>query len=164
MNSRDQVVTWLRSAHATEKSVEQNLETHAKGAEGYPELQQRLRTHLEETRQHAAKVEQCLESLGEKTSGGKDMMSNLMGNLKAASEKMYDDELVKNALSDYATEHFEIACYRSLAAGAEHAGLPEIARIAREILRDEEAMAHWLEDKIPAVTNYFLSEAERKSA
>lgn len=163
MNPRDQVVTWLRSAHATEKSIEQNLEQHAKAADGHPELQHRLETHLQETRRHMEKVEGCLQSLGEKPSAGKEAMSNLMGNMKAMGEKMFQDELVKNALSDYATEHFEIACYRSLAAGARHAGLPEVARIAEEILRDEEAMAQWLEQNIPTLTNHFLDE-QRKSA
>jgi len=163
MNPKEQVVTWLRSAHATEKSVEQNLQQHAKAADGYPELQQRLQTHLEETRRHLQQVEQCLDSLGEKPAAGKEAMSSLVGNMKAMGEKVFQDELVKNALSDYATEHFEIACYRSLAAGAEHAGLPKVARVAEQILKDEEAMAHWLEQRIPSLTNRFLDE-QRKSA
>jgi ferritin-like metal-binding protein YciE len=164
MSARDQVITWLRSAHATEKSVEQNLEQHIKGTERYPELRQRLQSHLQETRRHMEKVERCLDSLGEKPSGAKEAMSNLMGNMKGLGEKMFEDELVKNALSDYATEHFEIACYKSLAAGATHAGMPEVARVAEEILREEEAMAHWLEEIIPSLTNGFLDEEQRKSA
>ncbi len=63
---------------------------------------------------------------------------------------------MKNFLSDYAAEHFEIACYTSLIAAAEELGHPQIAAICRDILRDEEAMAQWLKENIPEITRLYL--------
>jgi ferritin-like metal-binding protein YciE len=62
------------------------------------------------------------------------------------------DELIKNTLHDYGTEHFEIACYTSLSAAAEDLGDQETARVCQEILRDEEAMANFLFQQIPPTT------------
>ncbi len=59
-------------------------------------------------------------------------------------------------LADYASEHFEIACYRSLIAAAEEAGKPQVAEVCSEILEDEEAMADWIEEQIPEVTRLVL--------
>jgi ferritin-like metal-binding protein YciE len=42
-----------------------------------------------------------------------------------------------------------IACYRSLIVAANEAGHPKIARVCREILREEEKMAAWLEKNLP---------------
>jgi ferritin-like metal-binding protein YciE len=163
-DKRDQVVAWMQSAHAMEQSIAKVLENHADDAKGHPELETRMRTHLDETRRHAEKLERCLDAIGEKPSGGRSMLSNLMGTAQGLSTGMYNDELVKNALADYASEHFEIACYRSLAAGARTAGMPEVAQVAEEILQDEERMANWLEERIPSLTDHFLEVHLKKSA
>lgn len=75
---------------------------------------------------------------------------------------MFDDELVKNCLAYSASEHFEIACYRSLIAAAHETGQTEIAEVCREILQDEDAMSEWLEEQIPVVTQTFLREQAAK--
>jgi len=74
---------------------------------------------------------------------------------------MYHDEIVKNFLSDYAAEQFEIACYRSLVAAAEELGQPEIARTCEDILAEEQAMAQWLAEHIPEVTRMMLQQEAR---
>lgn len=143
--------------------MEQNLirvlENHAKDAKDHPEMSQRLEEHLEETERHAERVEECLAILGEKPGKMKSAMGNVMGMVQGASTGMFRDELVKNCLSDYAAEHFEIACYRSLIAAAEIEQQPEIARICSEILREEEAMAQWFEEQIPEVTRMMLEQS-----
>lgn len=158
MSPKEQLTTWLNSAYSMEHNVEKVLKNHAKDAKDHPELRQRDEQHIEETHRHAELVKQCLELLGEKPSTMKTAMGNIMGSVQGASTGMFRDELVKNFLADYASEHFEIACYRSLIAAAEELGQPEIARICREILRDEEAMAQWLEERIPDVTRMTLQQ------
>ncbi len=158
MSSKEQLVTWLNSAYSMEQSLIKVLENHAKDAKDHPEVRQRDEQHIEETRGHAERVRQCLEILGEKPSKMKSAMGSAMGAMQGAATGMARDEIVKNFLSDYAAEHFEIACYRSLIAGAEELGEPEIARICRSILAEEEAMAQWLEERIPQVTRMKLQE------
>ena len=67
------------------------------------------------------------------------------------------DEVVKGSLASYTFEHMEIGSYRILIATAEEAGEAETARVCEEILREEQAMADWLEDNMPMVTHAFLS-------
>jgi ferritin-like metal-binding protein YciE len=152
----DQLVTWLNSAYAMEESMTQVLKNHANDAEDFPEVRARDELHLEETRRHARRIEECLQLLGQKPSTAKSMIGNVSGKIQGASTGMYRDEIVKNFLADYAAEHFEIACYRSLIAAAEETGNREIANICREILSEEEAMAEWLESKIPEITRTFI--------
>jgi ferritin-like metal-binding protein YciE len=64
-------------------------------------------------------------------------------------------------LSDYATEHFEIASYRALIKGAQDLGDDETVRLCQQILREEEDMARFLEQNLPTAVHDVLS---RKAA
>jgi ferritin-like metal-binding protein YciE len=158
MSSKEQLTTWLNSAYSMEQSLIRVLENHAKDAKDHPEIRQRDEQHIEETRRHAESVKQCLALLGEKPSTMKTAMGSIMGAAQGMATGMFSDELMKNCLADYAAEHFEIACYRSLIVAAEEIGQPEIARICRGILREEEAMAQWLDDHLADVTRLTLQQ------
>ena len=158
MTHVEQLTTWLNSAYGMEHSLAKVLENHAKDAKDHPELRSRMEEHVIETRAHADRVEECLKLLGEKPSAAKAGIGNIMGMVQGASTGMFRDELVKNVLADYASEHFEIACYRSLIAAAEAADKPEIAEICGEILEEEEAMAAWLEEQIDDTTRLVLQQ------
>lgn len=158
MTQLEQLTTWLNSAYAMEMSLEKVLENHAKDAKDHPRMRNRIEEHIIETRGHADRVAGCLEKLGTKPSAIKAAMGNVMGMVQGASTGMFRDELVKNVLADYASEHFEIACYRSLVAAAEAAEQPEIAEICSEILEEEEAMAAWLEEQIDEITRMVLTQ------
>ena len=158
MSPTEQFTAWLNSAHAMEVSLAQVLENHAKDAKEFPEIQQRIQQHLEETRRHAKRVEDCLNLLDEKVSTTKSIVGNVTGMVQGMSTGMFRDELVKNFLSDYAAEHFEIASYRSLVTAAQDLNRPEIAVICEEILMEEESMAEWIETKIPDVTRMMLQQ------
>jgi ferritin-like metal-binding protein YciE len=97
-------------------------------------------------------VKGCVERMGGETSGIKSGMASVMGAVQGMSTKLAKDELIKNTLHDYGTEHFEIACYTSLIAAAENLGDQETARVCRGILRDDQAMADFLFQQIPLTT------------
>ncbi len=156
MPHRDQIIVWLSDAHAMEQSLTNVLQQHIKDARELPELRERLELHLEETRRHAERVRSCLETLGSSPSTMKSMAGGAMGVMQGMSTAMFRDELVKNAIADYAMEHFEMACYSALASAAEDAGLGEIAQTCREIFGEEAEMADWLEEHIPEVTRLHL--------
>ena len=158
MSPTEQFTAWLNSAHAMEVSLAQVLENHAKDAKEFPEIQQRIQQHLEETRRHAKRVEDCWNLLDEKVSTTKSIVGNVTGMVQGMATGMFRDELVKNFLRDYAAEHFEIASYRSLVSAAQDLNHPEIAVICEEILMEEESMADWIEAKIPDVTRMMLQQ------
>lgn len=156
MAQHETIINWLKDAHAMEQNLVQVLENHAKDAKDHPQMQSKIQQHLEQTRRHAELVEGCLKRLGSSPSTMKSGMANIMGAFQGASTGVAKDELVKNALADYASEHFEIASYKSLITGAQAVGDMETARVCEQILRDEEDMAHWLEQQIPVATKDFL--------
>jgi ferritin-like metal-binding protein YciE len=162
MAPRDTFIGWLRDAHALENTVIQTLEQHADAAKDHPELFARMREHLQEIRRHADLVEGCLKRYGESTSGLKEAMGAISGFVQGIAPSAAGDTLVKSAISDYAAEHFEIASYRSLRSAAKSLGDDETARICEEIIKEEERMAHWLEQQIPAITELHLGEKARQ--
>jgi len=152
MAHQELVIAWLNDAHAMELAIAQVLEQHAEQAKDHPQMQTALQRHLEQTRRHADLVKGCVERMGGETSGLKTGMASVMGTVQGMTTKLAKDDLIKNTLHDYGTEHFEIACYTSLQAAAENLGDLETARVCGEILRDEQAMAEFLFQQIPPTT------------
>ena len=158
MNSEEMLVAWLKDAYAMESALVNNLNNHAKDAKGHPEIEARIREHAAQTQRHADLVRQCIERHGQHPSAAKTMLgkvSGIFGNLHAATR----DESLKNCLMDVAVEHFEIACYKSLIAAARAVGDHQTAMVCEEILHEEQAMADWLEQNIPALTSEQLAMA-----
>lgn len=159
MTSRDKVIDWLNDAHAMEKALEEVLERHAKDAEGDAEVQPRIERHVEETRRQAETVRGCIESLGGKVSGGKETFGKMFGAMQGMANRPMADTMVKNAIADYAAEHFEIASYRALIDACRQIGEEDVAIRLTEILREEEAMAQFLEQKLPGAVQTALADA-----
>ncbi len=156
MNARQNLAAWLRDAHAMENQAITLLEAQINRLESYPEALPRLRQHLEETRQQKTAVERCLSKLGEDTSALKDTAMSIGATLQGFVHAMSTDEVLKHALANNAFEHFEAATYCSLAAAAQDAGEPEIARTCEEIMQQELAMADWVWHQLPPMTHKYL--------
>jgi ferritin-like metal-binding protein YciE len=155
-SSSDILVAWLRDAYAMEKAMIPVLENHAKDAERFPELQQQLQQHVVQTQRHADRVAECLRQLGEEPSTFKNTVARVMGAVQSVATGAFHDEIVKNALQDYGSESFEIACYKALIEGARGTGNQEIVRVCEEILREEEAMLRFLEQSLPTAVHDVL--------
>lgn len=151
MAHQEQLIAWLNDALSTEHSLIQVLDDHAKEAKDHPVVQTRIQEHLEETRRHADLVKGCIERLGSSPSTVKSGMGTVMGAVQGKTTALAKDKLVKNALADYASEHFEIASYQALVTAALQIGDQQTANVCQDILRDEEAMARWLEQQLPIV-------------
>lgn len=154
--TRETLLAWLRDAHAMEKQAIEMLENQASRIENYPEMKQKVQSHLETSRRQAERVEECIRRLDGDTSTIKEGMAKFMGNVSALTNAAASDEVVKNGIASYAFEHFEIASYRALIGTAEALGETHIQQVCEEILREEEAMADWLETNLPEVTQRYL--------
>lgn len=155
---RETLIGWLNDAYSMEKGQIQVLENHVKDAENQPEIHRKLAEHLEKTRMHADFVKDCVERLGGSTSTMKTAMGNIAGFFQGRSTGASPDELVKNALSDYAAEHFEIACYQALIVAARSLNETQVVSVCERILKDEEDMARWLQQRIPTVVQQHLGQ------
>ena len=153
---QETVISWLNDAYGLENNLVQVLENHAKDAKDHPKIQAKIQEHLEKTHHHADLVKNCIERLGGDTSSIKAGLSTISGKLQGMSTGASSDELVKNALADYASEQFEIASYTSLISAAQSIGDQQTAQVCQQILGDEQDMANWLMQHIPTVTQEFL--------
>jgi ferritin-like metal-binding protein YciE len=152
-------VTGLRNAHAMETQAIQLLTRQIERLAHYPELEAKLRAHLEESNMQRTRLEEVLHSLDEEHSALKEAVLGLGGNIAALSHGAASDEIIKNTLANYMFEHFEIAAYKSLSAMAEFVGHPAGAAAARASLAEEEAMAAWIDERIAPTTITFLERA-----
>lgn len=157
---KEEIADWLRDAHAMESNLINMLEGQVARLDDYPALRDHVARHAEESRRHADLVEKALDSLGEDTSALKEGMARLTGMISPLGVGMASDAPVKIVLANYAAEHFEIACYRSLMAAAASAGFSEVSATCQAILADEEKMADVLEQAIEEVTTSHLADLE----
>lgn len=67
------------------------------------------------------------------------------------------DEILKNSFANFAFENFEIAAYKSLLILAELGGHGNVTSARLANLKEEQAMAQWLDENVAAVTTRFAS-------
>ncbi|MCZ4060231.1 DUF892 family protein [Pantoea sp. LMR881] len=147
---------WLRDAHAMEQQAESMLSKMAGRLEHYPELETRIKQHIDETKQQQVWLNELLDRHGIDNSSFKDVMGKASAFGQAVGGMFTSDEVVKGAISGYVFENFEIASYTSLIGAAEQVGDAEGVRILTQIREQEIAMAEWLYQHLPNVTQQFL--------
>ena len=153
-------VTGLRNQHAVENQAIELLERQVGRLENYPEMADRMRQHIEESRQQAARLEELLGHLGTSESGIKDTMMSFMGNMMAMAHAPAPDEVMKNTLANFAFEHFEIAAYKSLLTLADLTAHSAAVGALKQSLSEEEGMAAWIDANLDATTRRFVSRSE----
>jgi ferritin-like metal-binding protein YciE len=156
----ENLITWLKDAHAMEQSAISIAEMQSKRLENYPRMKAKVDEHLEVTRRQADMVASRLEGLGADTSTTKDLMGRFTGVMNTLGSSVAADEAVKMHMADYAFEHLEIASYRILIAAAKHIRDLQTQRICEEILSQEEEMANWLGQELEEMTHTYLTRSE----
>lgn len=171
LSARDRkLVQYLNEAYGKEKELETALQAHI-GMTTRAAYRNRLRTHLSETKRHARDVERRVKKLGgtpqtvpieglDPLAKGAGAAVELVGRAAAAAKgplhamrgTSEQERMLKNAKSEYADEHEEIATYTAIETLAVELGDTETAKLARAIRREEESMASFIERQLPALT------------
>jgi ferritin-like metal-binding protein YciE len=165
LNARDaKLVQFLNEAHAKEAELEADLTAHISLTQKAP-YKKRLQEHLKETRDHKRRVAQRIKQVGgQATSGvrapgvpgsvgqlaGKGIaaVKGQVGVARAALTEQAETHL-RNARDELREEWVEIATYTAIEAFATEVGDKETAQLVRDIRRDEEKTARYLEKLIP---------------
>jgi uncharacterized protein DUF892 len=79
-----------------ETQARELMERQSERTGDFPEVQTKLRRHLEETRLQMQRLEDCLRQCGEAESTFKDTATSAMANLTAMAHTMAGDEILKN--------------------------------------------------------------------
>ena len=149
-------VTGLQNVHAVEHQALALIDRQLDRLTHYPEIAERLRAHRFETEDQIRRVEDILQSLGERSSSLKDMALSFLGNLAALSHVPAGDEVLKNHFVNAAFDNYEIASYTSLIALGEAGGFPSATALLGDSLKEEVAMAAWVQDSLPDVTRKYV--------
>jgi ferritin-like metal-binding protein YciE len=102
--------------------------------------------------------------MGETTSATKDTAQSFLGNLMAMAHAVADDEILKNMFANNAFENYEIAAYKSLLTLCRSAGADSARMPLEQNLKEEQAMASWVDQNIEKVTLEYLNKEERAAA
>jgi ferritin-like metal-binding protein YciE len=146
----------LRDAYAMEKQAKDMMANQAKRLEDYPQLQQRARDHELETDEQIKRLERCLERVGDSPSTLKTLATRTAAAFQGALHGMVSDEVIKDTLTGFTFEHFEIAAYRQLITMAETLGEQDIADTLKASLREEQAMAKWIDQHLDQTVQEFV--------
>ncbi|CRL99862.1 MULTISPECIES: ferritin-like domain-containing protein [Pseudomonas] len=153
---QENLLDWLRDAHAMEQQAEKMLKAQSERLEHYPRLKARIDQHIEETLDQQRLIDECLTRLGGSSSTLKDIGGKLMAFGQAVGGSLMSDEVIKGAMAGYVFENMEIASYTVLIAAAQEAGDAETKAACEKILPQEVAMADWLREHLPELTQAFL--------
>ena len=75
--------------------------------------------------------------------------------MAAMGHAVAGDEILKNSFANFAFENYEIATYSALLVLADAGQLHQAKTALQQSRSEEEAMAAWLKDNLPAITRQF---------
>ncbi|MDQ7985574.1 ferritin-like domain-containing protein [Pseudomonas sp. G34] len=156
----EHLMNWLRDAHAMEQQAERMLTAQKERLHNYPKLRTRIEKHIEETIGQRQTLEQALLRLDSEPSTMKDLSGKLMAFGQAVGGMAMSDEVVKGAMSGYVFETLEIASYTVLIAAAKAVGDTQTQQDCETILQQEIAMADWLREHLPELSQAFLDRSD----
>jgi ferritin-like metal-binding protein YciE len=151
-NERDaKLIQYLNEAYGNERELEVALQTDIAMTTKAP-YKKRLQQHLKETKAHAKALDRRIKKLG----GGGQTVQSLVGKATAAAKGPLhllrgsgeQEKLLKNAKTQFTAEQEEISTYLAIEVFATKVGDTETAKLVRDIRKDEERMAKFLEGQI----------------
>src|ERR1700686_685773 len=145
---RDLYAEQLKDLYNAEQQLIKALPKMAKAASS-EELRAAFKSHLEETRQHAQRIETIFERMGEKARGKK---CKAMEGLVAEGGEVIEEDM-ENSIKDAAliaaaqrVEHYEIAGYGCGRAYATKLGEDDAATLLSQTLEEEKEADEALND------------------
>src|SRR3954452_22098899 len=161
---QQKIIQYLGEAHSTEMALTRVLQSQiAMTPRG--SYRSALESHLDETRDHAERVQARLQELGESSgnplTAGLGFVGGVLGQAVAFGKTPFDllrgsggeEKVLKNAKDASASEALEIATYTAVARLADRAGDQPTAKLAASILADEQKMLERVLREIPKLTD-----------
>src|SRR4051812_2013730 len=161
--SEQKVMQYLEEALATELALVRVLQSQIAMTPG-GSYRDGLERHLDETRDHARRVNARLEDLGRRgnpLTAAVGLVESVIGQAVALGKTPFDllrgsggeEKVLKNAKDASASEAREIATYTALERLADRVGDQQTAQLAASILADERKMLERVLREIPKLTD-----------
>ena len=164
------LVQLLNEAYTKEKQLETALQAHVQ-VTTRDDYAERLKDHVKETKSHATQVSRRIKQLGgnpetvllpgpEGLTKAAESVSDVVGKAKAAAQGPLhavrgsgeQDKMLRNARTEYQEEAHEIATYTVIESLATAVGDTQTAKLARDILCQEERMQQFLAELLPQLS------------
>ena len=164
------LIQLLNEAYTKEKQLETALASHVE-VTTRKDYAKRLKDHLKETKSHASQVSKRIKQLGgtpetvsmpgpDGLHKAAESVVDVVGRAKAAAQAPMDavrgsgeqEKMLRNARAEYQEEASEIATYTVIDSVATAVGDKQTAKLARDILRQEERMQTFLADLLPELS------------
>lgn len=164
------LVQLLNEAYTKERQLETALQAHIPMTTR-DDYAKRLKAHLKETKSHATQVSKRIKQLGgnpetvslpgpEGLGKAAESVSDVVGKAKAAVQAPMhavrgsgeQEKMLHNARTQYQEEAYEIATYTVIDSLATAVGDKQTAKVARDILRQEERMQEFLAALLPELS------------
>jgi ferritin-like metal-binding protein YciE len=151
-NQRDaKLIQYMSEAYGKERELETALQVDIAITVKGP-YKKRLQQHLKETKAHAKALDRRIKKLG----GGGQTVASLVGKATAVAKGPLhlvrgdgqQEKMLKNAKTQFTAEQEEISTYLAIEVFATNVGDSETAKLARDIRREEQRMAKFLEGEI----------------
>jgi ferritin-like metal-binding protein YciE len=144
---QDLFVHELSEMHNAEQIIVQMLE-EAQGLVQNPRLKEGLRMHADQSRQHAQRVQQVIQQIGDQphpvqSHAVEGLHQELQDAQKSKPSPQVMDGLVTGGAAK--TEHYEIAAYTGLVEKARAMGRAEAAQLLQQNLQEEQQMLRQVE-------------------
>ena len=150
------LIEQIKDLYDAEKRLTKAIPKLAKASTN-EELSTALEEHLDETRNHVARLEQVFELLGERPKSKPCAgMKGLIEEGDEHAKEDYDDDDLRDAIiigSAQRVEHYEIAGYGTAIAHARLLGLEDVADLMEATLAEEKAADQKLTEIAETVVN-----------
>ena len=164
------LIELLNEAYTKEKQLETALASHVEMTTR-KDYAKRLKDHLKETKSHASQVSKRIKQLGgspetvsmpgpDGLHKAAESVADAVGRAKAAAQGPLhtvrgsgeQEKMLRNARTQYQEEAHEIATYTVIDSVATAVGDKQTAKLARDILRQEERMQEFLVGLLPELS------------
>lgn len=154
-HARSVYLVGLKNAHATEKQALSIMQPQVIRLEHYPDLSQRLQSHIVETETQISYLGEVLDSLGESNYSMKDSRLSAFGSMAAPGHVTAADEVLKNSVANSPFENYDLGDNASPITAARASGESRAVKLLEQSLNEERRMAEWTAEHIPSVTEVF---------
>ena len=172
--ARQRIIRALDEAHAAEQALAHVLQSQIAAAPR-GRYRKELQAHLEETRDHARRIEERLSEMGQHDNVvqiGIRMLENAVGQgfalgrapLGLLRRSGGPEKVLNDAKDACATEALEIATYTGIEGLASSIGDRQTAKLAASIRADEQRMLDHLLEEIPSLVAWVVDAEVRGKA
>ncbi len=139
---KDRLLRYIDDALAAEKGIAEALESFMKEVRN-DQVRAVFENHLMVTKDQAVRLEKRLRELGGQPSGSKSFFNTVVAIVTDLVQGAHDpyDKTVQDLVKAYGTEYLEMGMYAALATFAHASGDHDTARLAEDLMGEEQQAA-----------------------